>query len=55
MVTKPKIKIMDNSVIRKEIEDLYEKTNQILLAKGSLSMAKPILEILGITYKTIDE
>lgn len=55
MATKPKIKFVDNALIRKEIDDLYENTNQVLLAIWSISMAKHILEILDIDYRNIDE
>lgn len=55
MATKVKIKIKDNSELRKEIDELYENMDQISLAKWSLSMAKHILETVDIDYKTIDE
>ncbi len=54
MSTKPKIKIVDNPIIREKIDNLYETTNQVLLAKWSLSIAKHILLIVGIDYKSID-
>lgn len=54
MSTKPKIKIVDDSIIREEIDDLYETTNQIILAKWSLSMAKHILALIGIDYESVD-
>ena len=39
MPTKPKIKIIDNNELRKEIDEIYENMNQINVAKWSLSMA----------------
>ncbi|MEX1308059.1 MAG: putative immunity protein, partial [Eubacteriales bacterium] len=54
MPTKPKIKIADHSRIREEIDHLYETTNQVLLAKWSLSIAKHILLIADIDYQSID-
>ena len=53
MPTKPKIKIVDNNQLRAEIDELYEKTSQIDLAKWSLSIAKHILDIVGIDYNLI--
>ena len=55
MATKVKIKIKDNSELRKEIDELYDNMDQISLAKWSLSMAKHILKTVDIDYKTIDE
>lgn len=52
MATKAKIKIVDNSTLREEIDELYDKTNQIALAKWSLSIAKHILLVVGIDYKS---
>ena len=48
MPTKPKIKIIDNNELRKEIDEIYENMNQINVAKWSLSMAKHILKIVNI-------
>lgn len=53
MPTKPKIKIVDNNQLRAEIDELYEKMSQIDLAKWSLSIAKHILDIVGIDYNLI--
>ncbi len=55
MPTKPKIKIIDNSELRKEIDEIYENMNQINIAKWSLSMAKHILKIVNIDYESINE
>ena len=55
MPTKAKIKIIDNIELRKEIDEIYEKMDQINLAKWSLSMAKHILEIVNIDYEHINE
>ena len=54
MSSKPKIKIVDDSSIRDEIFKLYESTNQLLLAKWSISIARHILNLVGIDYKTVD-
>lgn len=55
MPTKVKIKIKDNTKLRKEIDELYEEMDQVSLSKWSLSMAKHILEIADIDYKRIPE
>ena len=55
MSTKVKIKIKDNSQLRKEIDELYENMDQISLAKWSLAIAKRILKTVDIDYETIDE
>lgn len=55
MPTRVKIKIVDNSKLRQEIDELYEKTSQIDLAKWSLLIAKRILERVGTNYTSIDE
>ncbi len=54
MSTKPKIKIVDDSILREEIDNLYETTNQVLLAKWSLSIAKHILVLVGMNYESED-
>lgn len=54
MSTKPKIKIVDDSILREEIDNLYETTNQVLLAKWSLSIAKHILVLVGMNYESSD-
>lgn len=53
--TKVKIKIQDNCELRKEIDELYENMDQISSARWSISVAKHILEIVGIDYESIDE
>lgn len=55
MPTKVKIKIVDNSQLRAEIDELYEKMSQVDLAKWSLLLAKHILGIVDIDYNSIDE
>lgn len=54
MTTKTKIKIVDDSVLREEIDKLYEITDQVTIAKWSLAIAKHILYTVGIDYKSID-
>ena len=54
MATKIKIKIKDNSQLRKEIDGFYENMDQISLAKWSLAIAKHILKIVDIDYSSID-
>jgi len=54
MSTKVKIKIIDNSELRETIDNLYEKTNKVDLAKWSLIIAKHILNIAEIDYNSID-
>jgi hypothetical protein len=45
MATKTKIKIIDNSGLRSEIDKLYEQTSQINLAKWAIKCAKHILSL----------
>ncbi len=54
MATRVKIKIQDNSTLRAEIDELYEKVSQIDLAKWSLKIAKRILNVAGLDYKNFD-
>jgi hypothetical protein len=46
-----KIKITDNSDLRKQLVELYLVNSQIIMAKWSLILAKHILEIAGINYE----
>lgn len=55
MATKVKIRIKDNIELRSEIDKLYEKTNQVDLAKWSLLMAERILYIVDIDYHSVEE
>ena len=55
MSTKVKIKIIDNIELRATIDELYEKMNQVDLAKWSLVLAKHILDTVNIDYSSIDE
>ena len=55
MPTKVKINISDNRELREQIDAIYEKADQVSLAKWSLSIAKHILEIVDINYKYVDE
>lgn len=54
MPTKVKIRIKDNSEVRAKIDELYEKMNQVDLAKWSLIIAKHILDTVDIDYNLID-
>ena len=45
MATRTKIKIVDNFELRAEIDNLYEQTNQIDLAKWAIKCAKHILAL----------
>jgi hypothetical protein len=55
MTTKTKIKIKDNAELRNELVELYEKTEQVVLAKWALSLAKHILQRAAIDFSSIDE
>lgn len=55
MPTKAKIKVADNGELRADLDELYEKTSQVDLAKWSLLLAKHILGIAGIDYTSIVE
>jgi len=55
LATKAKIKIIDNNNIRAKIDELYELTDQVDLAKWSISLAKHILRLLGIDYNKVYE
>ena len=57
MATKTKIKIIDNTSLRAEIDELYEQTNQINLAKWAIKCAKhilPLTELEKIDMASID-
>ena len=57
-MTVRKIKIIDDDIIRNKIDQLYEKQEQIILAKWSLEMAKHIIEITNFDiskYSEIEE
>jgi hypothetical protein len=45
MATRTKIKIVDNSDLRAEIDNLYEHKNQVDLAKWAINCAKHILTL----------
>ena len=45
MASKTKIKIIDNASLRAEIDELYEQTNQINLAKWAINCAKHVLPL----------
>ena len=55
MPTKSKIKIIDNEELRKEIYEIYENLDPVIIAKWSLSLAKHILKVVDIDYELINE
>ncbi|MCX2584400.1 putative immunity protein [Pedobacter sp. MR22-3] len=58
MGTKPKIKIKDCTQIRREIDNEYENTNQVALAKWAIVCAKHISQFLdeeNLDFKEIEE
>ena len=55
MATKVKIKIQDNSELRLKIDELYQETSEINVAKWSLLVAKHSLEMAGIDFYSLDE
>jgi hypothetical protein len=58
MAPKTKIKIIDNPSLRAEIDEVYEQTNQINLAKWAVICAKHILlftELEIIDMSTIEK
>ncbi len=54
MPTTKKIKIIDNDEIREKIDDLYDDSEQVILAKWAVEVAKHILKICGIDYMEVD-
>jgi len=54
MSTKVKIKIKDDTLLREIIDTVYEESDQIILARWSLEMAKHILELVNIPYENND-
>lgn len=52
MATKTKIKIIDNSSLRYEIDELYKQTSQINLSKWAIKCAKHVLTLTD--YEKID-
>jgi hypothetical protein len=55
MSTKTKIKIKDNVELRRELDQIYDNTDQVILAKWAISVAKRILKVASIGYSSIDE
>jgi hypothetical protein len=51
MPTKVKIRIKDDTQLRAKIDAVYDETDQIILARWSLAMAKHILKLVEISYK----
>lgn len=49
MSTKVKIKIEDISYLRKDLDELYEHTEQVILARYALTLALHMLEFIGIS------
>jgi hypothetical protein len=45
MATKTKIKIIDNTSLRSEIDELYKQTSQINLSKWAIKCAKHVLTL----------
>ena len=55
MPTKAKIKIKDNIELRCKLDELYENSEQAILSKWALSVAKQILKMASIEYTSIEE
>ncbi len=55
MSTKPKIKLVDSDELRYEIDNIYEQSTQIEVAKWAIEIAKHILDIVDIDYMSINE
>ena len=55
MPTRVKIKIKDDVKLRADIDEIYEEMSQIIVAKWSIIIAKHILKIADIDYKSISE
>ncbi len=51
MLTKTKIKIIDEDDLRKILDMEYENSSQIRLCKYALLLAKHILELIELFYK----
>jgi hypothetical protein len=54
MTTRVKIKITDQSALRENIDALYEKCDQVTLAKWALQIAEHILDMAAIKDYTMD-
>lgn len=54
-MTRVKLKICDNSEIRKQIDDLYEQVTQEVAVKWAVAMAKRILKMAKIEENNIPE
>ncbi|MRR19214.1 hypothetical protein EG827_03385, partial [bacterium] len=52
-MTKAKIKIVDNSSLRAEIDGLYELTNQVELAKWAIKCVKHLLNLIDFEVTDI--
>lgn len=55
MSTQPKIKIEDNTELRRKIDNLYEQTEQLKLAKWAISCAKHILPLSNLENIEMNE
>jgi hypothetical protein len=49
-----KIRITDNSELRKSLNELFDKCDQIIIAKWAIDLSKHIFEISGLNYQDID-
>lgn len=54
-MTVRKIKIVDNDELRSKIDKIYEKQNQVTLAKWSLELAKHMIEITNLDISKYPE
>ena len=54
MATKVKIKIVDDRVLRREIDELYEGMNDVSLAKWAISIARHSLELASWDEEAIE-
>lgn len=54
MATRVKIRITDHSALRENIDVLYEKCDQVTVAKWALQIAKHILDMAAMDANTMD-
>jgi hypothetical protein len=54
MATRVKIRILDQSALRENIDALYEKCDQVTAAKWALQIARHSLDMAGVKEHAID-
>lgn len=54
MPTRVKIKINDNTELRSQLDEIYEKKSQVQMAQWAIELAKHILEVINYDYENCE-